>query len=256
VTPAVGRAKIADVRALSLAVLRTAAELTHSMESGALATFLYVSNWTPLTPSWLARFPGTDAVERFVLAEPEVASYLSVGWRTRHDAHWFHFEPAERPTASPHRYKLYLSPRPASAPDALRRALPVLVDHGAPPFKISRTPRGLLRPDRMVIYFRSLADLHRVGDALADPLGDMPAQGVPFTAALAPSGLTSWGYDPPPSVKAYGASWRQWLTKKLAAYLHASDADHAEGRVQFALSKVAEDGVDPDTWRPTAALWA
>ncbi len=244
----------ADVAALSMAVLRVAAELTHSMESGALASLLYASNWSPLTPSWRSRFPDTDAVEQFLFGDAGAVD--ASRWRGRPDAHWFHFEPVDRATGSPHRWKLYVSPGPVAAPEALRLALPVLADHGRPPFKITKSPRGLLRPDRMVVYLRSQAELERLGEALEGPLADLPAQGVPFTAGLHHSGITSWGYDPPPSVKAYGASWRQWLSKKLGAYLHASDADQPEGRVRFALAKIAEDGVDPSTWRPTPALWA
>ena len=123
--------------------------------------------------------------------------------------------------------KLYVSSRPDDAADVLRRTVEVMADGDAPPFKVTRLPRGLLRPDRLVVYVRSNQELDDLTAALEPALADYRPQGVPFTAPAGRSGIVSWGADPPASVREFGASWRRWVTRKLAAYLCASDADDA-----------------------------
>jgi len=94
-------------------------------------------------------------------------------------------------------------------------------------------------------------------------LHDCPAHGVPFTAALDDEGLLSWGVDPPASVQLLEwqprESWRLWLTNRLAnALLTAKRAPATATQRspwQYALDRVRLEGIDIDTWTPSADVW-
>jgi hypothetical protein len=135
-------------------------------------------------------------------------------------------------------------------------AVRVFADQQVRAFKISNNARGILRPDRVVAYLADEAHARRVGTALVDALGAATPQGVPFTAPVAGSGLVSYGLDPPQPIAAYGPSWRRWVTRKLAAYLQASDASTAVDRARFALRCLEADGIDTRTWTPAGLGWA
>lgn len=108
----------------------------------------------------------------------------------------------------------------------------------------------------MVVYVRSRPELDDLATGLRPSLDGFAAQGVPFTASLHPTGVLSWGHDPPSEVRPFAPSWRRWLTKKLASYLSASDASDPAERVAFAHRCLIADGVDPSTWSPRPDLWA
>ena len=115
---------------------------------------------------------------------------------------------------------------------------------------------GLLRPDKLVCYFRSREQMKDAAGLLHDLLDGMPAQGVPFTAELAGEGLLSWGVDPAAGSQAFGwlgqESWRVWVTNQLAASILASRAQPDSGvpTWRFALDRLRFEGVDTDTWSP------
>jgi hypothetical protein len=244
-----------DLRRLSDGALAAAAQLCRTTDGHGLASFLYLANWVPFSPVWARRFPDVPALEQFLVGDDAVGSLLARRWRPRHDAQWFHWEP-RTPVRSSTTRKLYVSSRPDDAADVLRRTVEVMADGDAPPFKVTRLPRGLLRPDRLVVYVRSSQELDDLAAALEPALTGYRPQGVPFTASAGRSGIVSWGVDPPASVREFGASWRRWVTRKLAAYLCASDADDAPGRAAFARARIHDDGVDPASWAPTPDLWA
>src|SRR6266536_3158828 len=70
------------------------------------------------------------------------------------------------------------------------------------------------------------------------------------TAQAAGNGLLSSGVDPPPGNAA--ASWRSWVTKRLAASLTAQRATPCEDPVAGALADIRLAGVDPKRWLPNA----
>jgi hypothetical protein len=86
--------------------------------------------------------------------------------------------------------------------------------------------------------------------ALGRSLRGCPAQGVPTTAETGGDGLLSWGVDPPAGDAA--ASWRSWVTKRLADSLIARRATPCVDRVGAALADLRLAGVDPDRWLPGA----
>ena len=77
----------------------------------------------------------------------------------------------------------------------------------------------------------------------------LPAHGVPFTAVISADGLLSWAADPMWWIGGR-ASWRGWLTARLAEYMVAARrtgcTDVETGR--YALQRLRLDGVNTDTW--------
>jgi hypothetical protein len=146
--------------------------------------------------------------------------------------------------------KLYVSPRPEALADAFPRIADTFVQSEVRSFKVGRGIEGLLRSDKIVAYFEDPAHMEAVASALNRALEGYPAQGVPFTAELSSDGLLSWGTDPPAGNAA--ASWRAWVTQRLATSLTASLASPRGDPVEAALADMRTAGVDPDRWLPGA----
>jgi hypothetical protein len=237
---------------LSEEVLLTAAALAPASDSQATAEVLYHGNWLPLSPAWLTRFPDEEAVARFV--HGPASALLAARWLQESDAGWIHWR-ASGATGVRCPFKVYVSVVPDEMPAAFERYVEVLSEQRTRSFKVSRHPRALLRPDRLVAYCATRAQTDALVLALDRALAGFSPQGVPFTAA-APNPVVSWARDPPARVATYAPSWRRWVTRKLAGYLHASDAPEAAGRSAFARARLRDDGVDVDHWAPGSALWA
>jgi hypothetical protein len=140
-------------------------------------------------------------------------------------------------------------------PDVLPRLAGVLAQAGAHHFKVGPDARGLLRPDKVVVYAADARELAGIAAALEDELAGVPAHGVPFTAELAGGGLLSWGGDPAPDAGPVGGdaeSWRLSVARRLAEALHT--ARRAPARrlraLDFALARLALDGVDIRSFAP------
>jgi hypothetical protein len=235
---------------LSETVLLTAAALTPAGDSESTAELLYRGNWLPLSPAWLERFADEDAVARYV--QSSAATTLDAHWLSSRDASWIHWNAAGGVLRCP--LKVYVSVVPEELPAAFARCVAVLAEQRTRSFKVSRHPRGLLRPDRLVAYCATRAETDRLVGALDGALAGFTAQGVPFTASVSHAAVT-WARDPPAEVAPYAPSWRRWVTRKLAAYLHASDAPEPAERAAFARARLSEDGVDPEHWAPGPGLW-
>ena len=146
--------------------------------------------------------------------------------------------------------KLYVSPRPEALADAFPRITDAFVRSHVRSFKVGRGIEGLLRPDKIVAYFEDRAHMEDVAGELDRSLRGCPAQGVPFTAQAGGNGLLSSGVDPPAGDAA--ASWRSWVTKRLAASLTAQRGMTPVDLVAGALADIRLAGVDPDLWLPSA----
>jgi hypothetical protein len=248
---------------LSLDALRHAEQLvTHDIAT--LTTALYTYNRLPRTRVWASRFPDRDAV----LAHLETSPLLDRHWvQSSANSGWISWRPREqRGGADAVTWKLYVSPRPEHVRDAFHALVRVLAEHGGAPMKIGQDAAGLLRPDKLVTYFSSRAELDAVALALRDALHDCPAHGVPFSAMFDNDGddrgVLSWGVDPPDSERVLSwldrESWRLWVAKSLASALSiAKSATHASvAPWQFAIERVRRRGVDVTTWAPTSTLWS
>jgi hypothetical protein len=232
-----------------------------------LTNALYLYNRIPMTPFWKARFPNRDAVMahlgvdrgplRVLLERDWIANPASSGWLS-----WSSRDPRPRdPNGVTH--KLYVSPRPEQIRDAFEIVVRVLSAFPGAQFKIGQDAAGLLRPDKLVTYFINREQLDEAAVYLRRELSGCEAQGVPFTAGIDESGLLSWGVDPPDSDRALSwlgrESWRLWVVQRLAAALSLAKSARSAGALQpwrFAIERVRRQGVDVETWTPSATLWS
>jgi hypothetical protein len=259
------------VARLSIDALRHAAALPID-DVAALARRLYGYNRLPLTPSNAAPASATTDFTRLGLDARGVAAMLDRTWTCSSsgaDTEWVCWTAPERwesTDATRGTSKLYVSPAPAATREAFAATVSAATAHGALAFKAGAGPYGLLRPDKLVIYFRHREQLHAAAAALTDALDGAPAHGVPFTAAITEDGMLSWAADPPAHAGLVGStaseSWRSWLTAQLAAAVIAgrSPSDTAPNTapntvVRFALHRAAALRIDPRTWAPADTVW-
>jgi hypothetical protein len=248
---------------LSIDALRYAAMLPIG-DVAALAARLYRYNSLPLAPPSAAATGPTTDFTRLGLAMPGVAAALDRDWTCTAsgvDGEWLCWSAAERwesTDGTRGTCKLYVSPAPAAIREVFAATVAAATAHHALAFKAGAGPYGLLRPDKLVIYFRHRDHLYAAAAALTDALAGAPAHGVPFTAGVTADGMISWAADPP--VHAANESWRSWLTTQLAAALVAARATDSEtpdrtDPVRFALRRAAALRIDPRTWAPADTMW-
>jgi len=234
-------------------------------DRSAMAMRLYGYNRLPLSAAHAAKFPDAAAV---LDALAPASRLREQRWSvtTAKGSHWINFGRAtERRTAarrSPDQasYKLYVSPLPSALSDAFPALQDALIAFGVRHFKVAGTAAGLLRPDKLVAYFDSRDTLLAVADALTRRLHGLPAQGVPFTAAIDAEGLLSWGVDPPTDARPLSwqpqQSWRSWITSTLAgALLDGRQHPVPISPAEFAVQRLSLEGVDVDRWAPAQTLW-
>jgi hypothetical protein len=223
-----------------------------------LAYRLYRYNTIPAGPRWRARFPSSAAVaEHLGITDLErQPRFRERGWaaqaRTGRAQPWLAWTCT--PTMRAHSpdapmYKLYVSPEAARIRDAFQTAARLIVNSDALAFKVGGDVLGVLRPDKLVVYFASHEALMETADALRPALRGLSAHGVPFTAPLDEDGLVSCGVDPPPPADddlMGRESWRLRVAARLAASLAvaASGSSRAITGPRFALARLALDGID------------
>jgi len=229
---------------------------------------LYFYGRIAASPGWLARYATRESVARFLHIEPggTLARRMRQAWRPVDLAPpndgWFLWGAREANGAKrSDRWKLYVSPLPEAVPAAFAAAVDAAAETGAVALKVGNDAASFLRPDKIVLYFSDLASVSAAAARLARELAGCPGHGVPFTAELAGSdGLLSFGIDPPRGEQGLAwqerESWRLWLTNRLAVALVAARRDGGSlAPWQYALARLAFDGVDPSTWAPSADLW-
>jgi hypothetical protein len=230
-----------------------------------LSLRLYLYNRIPLTPYWTRRLPSENAVSEFLgISDSAIRTLIRRNWRQSERSApfngWFQWQSrasSGRGLEGRQGYKLYVSPRPEALPCVFRAVVEVLDDAGAHHFKVGCDPPGLLRPDKLILYFHDFEPLERVGREIARRVTGCAAHGVPFTAALTDDGLLSWGVDPIPEKGALRwqetESWRLWVTNRLAAALVAAgnNCPRTLQPWQFAIQRLRLENVDTATWAPT-----
>ena len=255
------------IRRLSEDALRYGAHLTIRSPQE-LAWKLYSYNSAPQSPRCRANLRGLVDLIRYleVGLDGALGRTLSAHWVAPNlvldGAWWMWTARTTEAELGPDGLsaKVYVSPTLGALPAALRLAVPVLLDHGAPSFKLGAGLNHLLRPDKFVVYFNDRSQMLRCAVDLAQSLGSLEAQGVPFTAAVEGSAIISWGVDPPDWAHVLKwrerDSWRTWLTDRLARYLiHAAGARAACAPWEFATVRMGLDGVDTRTWSPVPGMW-
>lgn len=238
----------------------------------ALALRLYMYGRAPVTPELRRRLPDEDAVRDFLglAGDGQAPRVLERGWvegrpseeravwRSWHRQSRTNRPARDRPVGGP-TWKLYVSPTIDALPDAFEGAVAALDRApGTTGMKVGRRLPDLVRPDKLVAYFARVDDLLEAARHVEAEIDGSQPQGVPFAADVSRTGLLSWGVDPPRqgSGRDPGASWRTWVTSRLADYLaDVQKADVPAPRWPAALERLRLDGVDVDTWVPNAALF-
>lgn len=235
-----------------------------------LSARLYFYNRWPLTPRWRSRLPDKEAVAAFLRIGGGGANrrLLERRWKIVNlppgfDV-WFMF--ASRADQAPkadarRRYKLYVSPQPEFVQEAFEAVTQVLIESPAHHFKVGNNASGLLRPDKIVIYFHDFEALQEAAKEIRGRLAGCPAQGVPFTAGIdKDDALVSWGVDPQAERAALAwqerESWRLWVTNRLATALLAAKGTQTAGLQpwRYALERLRLDNIDTATWTPLASF--
>jgi hypothetical protein len=230
-----------------------------------LSARMYFFNRVPASSDWRRRYPDSHSVSKYLgigsggpntlrLSKDWISAKLdplNYGWNM-----WFFRGARPKSSRSEPTYKLYVSPACDFVRTAFNAALGVLPNFSPTFFKVGRNVYSLLRPDKMVAYFRTAQDLLDAAAALANELEGCPPHGAPFTAEISVGGLLSWGIDPPRErqslAKEGGESWRLWITNRLAVSLLTAMADKSASMEpwQYALQQMRLYGVDPETWVP------
>jgi hypothetical protein len=229
---------------------------------------LYTFGRQPVTPLWERRLGDRSSVLMFLRAVPDsdVGRELGIRWDLAAGAEqsgWLAWSrkgrqrvPIDRPT-----HKLYVSPALEALPTTFGVVLNIFSRRGGASFKVGGNAGGLLRPDKLVLYFQELEHLLSVATEVAAQLSGVPAQGVPFSSEIALDGLLSWGMDPPGSERVLTwqepESWRIWVLRRLAAAMIAAqhEGDSAIPPWQFALERLRHAGVDVDRWTASPTAW-
>lgn len=235
-------------------------------DAAVLAARMYFYNREPLTPAWRRRLPSAVAVRRYLGLEGVEGPDRILGrhWSkaSSRDA-WLVWRSRLAPPAAPRdrfAYKLYVSPTCDALPDAFESTVRVMTTAGAPALKVGADLPGILRPDKIVVYFLTFEELQAAAHALLDDLSGCPVQGVPFTAEISDDGLVSWGMDPPRSRRVGWArqeSWRLWVATQLAIGLVAPGTRGGDVMEpwELAIARLRALGVDPTTWTPRQDVW-
>lgn len=235
-----------------------------------LSARMYFYNRLPATPEWRRRFPSPEAVVEHLGigpggdVRPELDRHwakvtlppLQDGWLM-----WRARRPSPDSDQSATTYKLYVSPRCEDLRETFRATADVAARLGVGRFKVGKDIYGMLRPDKLVVYFGRFEDVQKAADLLLGRLDGCPAQGVPFSADLGGAGLLSWGVDPPREQQVLDwqerESWRLWITNRLAMALVAakSGLSRTVEPWKFALERLRLEGVDTESWVPSRTIW-
>jgi hypothetical protein len=225
-----------------------------------LARRLYRYNQYPLTPRYVRAYDAESDEDRLGV-QTRAAGILARSW-TRMPSRgtpwtsWITRRDADRPPEGRGTYKLYVSPTPHAVRQVFPEVVAAVTPHRPLACKVGKGPHGLLRPDKMVVYFAERDDLHAAATDLATAIAGIPAHGVPFSSAITADGLLSWGIDPPDDVGIVSLlrseSWRERLTNHIAAALLAAPSRDAgvEAVVRFVLARLEAHGIDVGRWGP------
>lgn len=246
---------------LSMEALEDCSKRT-SLEAIELSWRLYHYNRLPVSPKWSRKLPdGVAVLGLFDRADREaqrrrlqqefrfVAEREAQGWlfwsRAGNTAHT---EPRRRANC-----KLYISPMPGDIVRSFEAVVDLAPESEALGFKIGADAHGLMRPDKLIVYFEAFDQLLRFFEQCSTRLDGVAAHGVPFTAQLDEDGLFSWGMDPhvPGHLSWHSDdSWRIWVCNRLATAIREAHAAHfpAKDVICYALARLQLAGVDVARW--------
>jgi hypothetical protein len=237
-------------------------------EVAALSSRLYMYNHVPVSHRWRSLLPNQAAVERQLGLDTHSPTKMAErGWKRLRTGgeRWLAWQAQRKKQEhdSATTYKLYVSPACHEVRAGFQAAAESAAESRAFYLKVGSDVHGLLRPDKIVVYFRDFADLQETAAQVMEKLEHCPAHGVPFTAEIGGDGLLSWGIDPPAERHAVAwlerESWRQRISNILACALTIARTAGINGiaATSFAMERLRLEGIDTETWAPTRGLsWA
>jgi len=245
---------------LSIDALRYAAHLPVT-DIRALASRLYSYNTRPVLAEKAAGLSRPADVEAFLGVGK--TAVLGRDWEQHTGGKWLYWSRKGMRGSSGENisiYKLYISPVFELLPETFQKSIAALTASRAFSFKVGNDFHGLVRPDKMVVYFYTREDLFEAAASLWSALDNITPQGVPFTAQLDDSGLLSWGVDPPGRdvlENFEGGSWRARVTERLAAALAKALGEGLplQEIVDYALNRIGLEGIDTNSWIPEKNIW-
>lgn len=222
---------------------------------------LYSYNRIPASARWRRLFCDRAAVESHLgINDGRLAEMLDAEWIRLEEhsaAGWIAWRSKRlAPKLSSQTYKLYVSPTCAAVGSVLGPVVEAASGFGASHWKIGSDVYGLLRSDKLILYFARFTELQDAAAYVIPRLVGCPSQGVPFTAELEASGLLSWGIDPPLETCSVPwleqGSWRGQICNKLALALRLAKSapDRGVSPSRFAALRLRLEGIDPDNWTP------
>lgn len=230
----------------------------------ALSMRLYGAHRLPWTRRFAAEVAACGGMEAWLTAS-EVARSLPT-WRSasaQDDDAWLQLTRADggRDDASAPTFKLYVGCAPRALPRVYEAVARAIDPTAAFAFKVGRQVEHVLRPDKLVIYFRSRSDLSAGAERLCAAVEPFDVHPVPFTAPADATGAWSWGIDPPAehggTTLAGRDSWRLHLCTEIAIGIAAAQRDGLDpaGAARFAVRRLEDRGVDVMDWTPPSHLW-
>ncbi len=237
------------------------AEMLDVVSVPELSNRLYSYNRSPASDRWRRLLGDAARVESFLgINGRSIVAMLDAGWirlTGRSADGWMAWRSRRfTPKATSLIYKLYVSPMCAALHSVLGSVVEAASRFGAFQWKIGSDVYGLLRSDKLILYFERFADLQDAAAYVIDKLEGCPPQGVPFTGELEARGLVSWGVDPPLEIDSVPwlerDSWRARICNALAsALVLAKSAPRSIiSPSRFATLRLALEGIDTDTWTP------
>lgn len=239
------------------------------LEARELGTRLYRYPSSPAAPRFLARFSSLSGVRsQLDICGVDVTAAHN-GWRSQDEAiesgwlFWSRLTDATEHGSTRPTYKLFVTPKLEQLRAVLHTVAAMAVRTDAMAFKVGAHAYNLLRPDRLIVYFRAPASLETFAAQLSPSLRGLTGCALPFAGNLDEHGLLSWGVDLPMSRAHNGApeSWRMRVTQHAAAALCAAHetaaaAFDAEEAIRFVLQRLALEGIDVTSMTPALSTRA
>ncbi|MBK8706344.1 MAG: hypothetical protein IPN33_24130 [Saprospiraceae bacterium] len=173
--------------AISEQAIRYALQLD-GLDSRRIAQRLYGYNTMPAGPSAYSHLTDSRAVERFLRVATHTRKGLLNGWKKQTPTEQFGWISWHKTSAriihNGHlpTYKIYISPTIDDLPGVFQQFLHILPHIKLVSFKVGANREGVLRPDKLVVYFNRYDELTQAADVLKAALFCEHPQGVPFTA--------------------------------------------------------------------------
>jgi hypothetical protein len=235
-----------------------------------ISIYLYNFNRIPLSRRWQQRFPGEKELAQFLdlhvdgswAGMPDSILTRSIkidenGQPDIFDSYWrsWNFKDKRHSEELPS-YKVYFSPLPNALPTVFRIVRDAAGGTDAHFMKIGRHLSGILRPDKLIVYFSEYASARDFARETAAVLGSYDSQGTPFSFQVDPENpLVSLGVDPPRRfTEAY--SWRLYITNKLALAINGARRSSARNPLDYIHSYMRLIDVDSLNWCPLRDDWS